>query len=540
MKKKVFVAVIFFISAVISLIPQKDQEVIAEKVEVVNIEVPVRVYYKGKPVPDLKKTDFRLYENSKLQKIHGFNVYRKKIQAQDIGLNANVQRTAYKPRFFVVIFNLSDVHTNVNSGIDYLFEKVLRKNDRLMVLMNHKFIPEKILVDLKTDKEKMKELVREDAKKSRLLLLKYQSQIDIFLRESKQRMFKYNCLHGPYDNVENCTRLFKEFLDKLLLFFKDYKRIYLFPDLNRYYTFAKYLEKTKIEKWGICFYQYEKFIKLKLDSHFRRRIQAYIGACMSDTSITGERSIWGRIVQKALNDLDKEMNISYGFPADQISKLFLKVNTTFHTIFIKSLTPLIEEDFEYKSVSTNIEKSLRKITSITGGELIGSNNLERSLEKISSKEDILYILTYVPIDNQKKDRKIKIKMKNKKYKILYDRNVYAGFFSTYLKNKDKRVPKVKIKGFDFRKKILYFNVYGFKREKTGNADAGKVGIRVRIVGKDNRSIYDQSKNLLVKKEEMNISIGFKWLERGNYYILIDVKDSLTGEEVHLSKPVTAI
>ena len=69
---------------------------------------------------------------------------------------------------------------------------------------------------------------------------------------------------------------------------------------------------------------------------------------------------------------------------------------------------------------------------------------------------------------------------------------------------------------------------------------GKIGIRVRIVGKDNRSIYDQSKNLLVKKEEMNISIGFKWLERGNYYILIDVKDSLTGEEVHLSKPVTAI
>ena len=131
MKKKVFVAVIFFISAVISLIPQKDQEVIEEKVEVVNIEVPVRVYHKEKPVPDLKKTDFLLYENSKLQKIHGFYVYRKKIKVEDVSLNADIQRVVYKPRFFVLIFNLSDVHTNVNRGIDYLFEKVLRKYDRL-------------------------------------------------------------------------------------------------------------------------------------------------------------------------------------------------------------------------------------------------------------------------------------------------------------------------------------------------------------------------------------------------------------------------
>ncbi|MCK4942314.1 MAG: hypothetical protein KAS65_01995 [Candidatus Aminicenantes bacterium] len=59
----------FFILSII-LFPllataQEDQDMIREEVRVVNVEVPVRVVYKGKPVANLKRSDFKLYESGK-------------------------------------------------------------------------------------------------------------------------------------------------------------------------------------------------------------------------------------------------------------------------------------------------------------------------------------------------------------------------------------------------------------------------------------------------------------------------------------------
>jgi len=52
------------------LFGQQENEVLKETVRVVNVEVPVRVRYRGKPVDNLTKNDFKLYESGKLQDIH--------------------------------------------------------------------------------------------------------------------------------------------------------------------------------------------------------------------------------------------------------------------------------------------------------------------------------------------------------------------------------------------------------------------------------------------------------------------------------------
>ena len=40
----------------------QNQENIREEVQVINIEVPVRVYHKGEPVLNLTREDFKLFE----------------------------------------------------------------------------------------------------------------------------------------------------------------------------------------------------------------------------------------------------------------------------------------------------------------------------------------------------------------------------------------------------------------------------------------------------------------------------------------------
>ncbi len=55
-----------------------------EDIVVLNVEVPVRVMYKGKLVDNLKKSDFRLFENGKEQEINGFYLVRKKNEKSEV------------------------------------------------------------------------------------------------------------------------------------------------------------------------------------------------------------------------------------------------------------------------------------------------------------------------------------------------------------------------------------------------------------------------------------------------------------------------
>jgi hypothetical protein len=514
------------------------QERLQEEVSVTNIEVPVRVYFKGEPVPDLKKSDFLLYEGGKLLKINGFNMLRRKIQVADVHLQANVQQTVYKPRLFVLIFNFTDIHLDIKKGIKYLFEKVLRQGDRIMVLANNTFLPEWAIIDLKKEEEALLALLKKDSRKAQLLLQRYTSHVETLINSYKSHLKMGRCLHGPVTANMECARLFREFLEKYILVYKDYKRKFLIPDVDRYYNFSKYLEKVKIDKWVINFYQYERFLNLKMEGQFMRRIDAYVDALLSDATGMENKSLYGRLLRKALLNLQMEMNVADDFPVDQISKLFMKVNATFHTIFMRSLTPSTLRDFDYKNVSTDIENSLRGITKQTGGELIGSNNLEKSLEKISTKEDVIYVLTYEPQGSSDSRKKIKIKMKNKGFKAVYDNNVYALFFSEYLDKKEQEIPEIKLKDFNFKEKAISFKVVDFKRAKTGDEESGKVKIRIRVSDEKNTSLYDQEKSLTIKKTELNLTIGFEWLHKGEYNVLIDYTDLLGGKKDRFFKAIT--
>ena len=60
--------------------PEIEYKPIIEKVTVTNIEVPVRVLYKNKPVTTLSKDDFIVYEDNKKMEINGFFLKRKKLK----------------------------------------------------------------------------------------------------------------------------------------------------------------------------------------------------------------------------------------------------------------------------------------------------------------------------------------------------------------------------------------------------------------------------------------------------------------------------
>lgn len=490
---------------------QQQDEIIKEKVKVVNIEVPVRVFSKGKPVDNLTRADFKLFEGKKEQEINGFFIKRKKIKIP--------QAAAPPSRYFVLVFNITEFNENVRDGLAHLFNNILRKEDRLMLIINKKTQLINRIEDLQETHERIsKQLQAESVIEQQQMfayLKKIEKEIDRFKQVTTQ----------PGSTVASGYKTYlKTTLQNYLSIFLEYRDKFLTPDIDRYYYLARHLEKIKLEKWVLNFYQLALFPRLSNVS--KRFIWEAIYELQSNER--PEDAPYSTILTRLANDIEIAQDGAKDFPADDVSKLFYKVDATFHSIFMHTFKVVSSEELDYKRVSTDIENSLRELTKKTGGTLIDSNDLESALNTISEKEDVYYMLTYAP-KNPKKVKKIKVKVSDQWYDVIYDNNIRADYITEYINKKEAQIPSVQLQDLSFKKKKLSMVIANFMMKRVQGKDAGMLNVRIRIKDSNGKLLYDKNKNLQPQKNSINISIGFDWLQQGEYDIIVDVMDKITGK-----------
>jgi len=507
-----------------------NQKTIVENVTVTNIEVPVRVLYKGNPVTDLSREDFTLYENRKELPINGFFLKKKQIDAPAGSLDRKgKQSRSVQPRTFVLVFSITDFNRHLEKAVNHLFSNVLRTNDRVLIFANDKTIEYANLADRAKIKENLLSDIKKESMKARHRLAIYINKIETylnmydFIRETeKMRLNRIN--QAPQKMIG--------FLKKYLHTWIDYKMKYLTPRVDRFYFFSRYLEEVKGEKWVLNFYQFDMFPNIRMNST-TMQIISDMATELFNSSEAGAHSM-GKLIFSLLNQIMLELNVNRGFPIDAVSKLFYKVDATFHSFFIKSMRKVDYNELEYQEIASDIERTLKEITDITGGESITSNNLVQSIETVSKMEDSYYILTYVP-QNPEQVGKLKITVNNKKYKVLYDDNFRADYIDGYLEKLEKQItiPEIKIEDFSFSKNILAFTVkdYLMKVLKGDTDSIGRMVVRIRVTDNENHSLFDQEKCLTARKDHLKISLNaFRRIGRGEYHFLIDATDLLTGKE----------
>lgn len=487
------------------------QERIKETVDITNVVVPVRVYYKGELVSGLTKQDFKIYENGKLKEINVFEEIKKRIGSSEVELKAEYSED-YKPRFFVLVFRISNYNYYLKKGIDYVFENILREQDRIMVLANNSFFEEKRIGDLEIMKTRIELLLKREAKIARGLLEKYLNHIKL-----KVKMIDFKVATGNFRDVLII------FLNDYIAFLNEYKKKFLLPDIDSFYYFSKYLEKISMEKWVINFFQIEQYPALKSLN------EIMLGFAFTATD-------QAKTINKLSMQIERELNMSDNFPSDQVAKLFYKVNTSFHTILIRNMNEFIDKDLELKDISTDIENCLRSITDATGGKLIASNDLSKTLEKISEIEDVHYLLSYVP-GKIKKKRKIKVVVSNKKYKVEFDPNQFSDYITRYLKRKEKENPEIKIEDVDINYNTLYFVVKSFKRKKTNGKSTGRIKVILKMVNENEEIVFFKTRELLAVNPTMKVNIQFKGIRSGNYYAFIDVIDLSNNKRSNYTKSI---
>ncbi len=524
MRKVLFKIFILLVFACLIINPATDEKKkenlkkkkIIESVSVVNVEVPVRVFFGGTAVDNLKKSDFRIYENGKLQEINGFWVKRKKLT--DPG-SLNRDSIILPSRYFFLVFKTTRFNKSLESGIRYVFEKILSEKDIIMIFINNKSY---LLDNLKNKKRILSmvlKTVSEECKKARRRQLIIVDRIRGLIKQMKMDIAGLGNRRSPAD-------VSKKLLESYLDAWNEYKKRFLTPDINSYYNFARYLEKIKMDKWVLNFYQLEVFPKLKPTGD----IINYIKNLIDDLriSIRGEDIAYSQMLSSLLMRINIALDVSQDFPTDQISKLFYKVGAVFHTIFIRTRNDMLSKDIEYRKVSTDLENNFRKLTRITGGELIASNDLKGSLNKITQKRDVLYVLTYYPTNPDKKGD-VRVECSNKNYKVIYDNNIRQDYIKRYFAKMEKRIPAVKVLYANFIGRKLKVAVNGFYLRKEGKRKLGKLKIHIVITNAGGKQVFDQEKILVADKKNFTVSLKFPSYSTGSYSCVISVHDLLTDK-----------
>ncbi len=523
MTKLKVLSCIIILLIVVPLSNYSSDNVVREDLVITNIEVPVRVFYKGKLVDGLKKSNFKLYEDNKLMDINGFFVNKKKIGSTNEKKNiGNFQKTKAAPRFFVLAFQITDYNDSFKKGVSYLFNNVLRDNDQVLIFVNNKTIlMNKILPDKR--KVYLEKVIKEESLSARQQLLKYFVRIRMNLNYTKTELIMKQ---ESETNLPLTTRPAQvvSFLKEYLSTWKDYKQRYLIPDIDNYYRFAEFLTKINLEKWVINFYQTEMFPVLKYGGEFRQEIEK-IADEMLMSNIEGIQ--YGRMILKLLAEIDFELKVAKDFDSEEVSRLFYKAGATFHSVISSSSKETASRDLEFRPVSTDIENSLRQITAKTGGKLLSTRDLRSALDKVSETEDIYYLLTYAPVDPVSAG-KIRVKVDNKSYSVIYDDNKRADYIKRYLAKKSKGIPFIKINELSFAGRKLNFNISDFQRKVNGSEENGNIIVNIKVKDGKNETISNRTRKMVPTENSVSISINFDWLTQGSYTILANVSDALTS------------
>ncbi len=494
--KRYFTFIVIFVSFTLSICFSQ-KKVYQYKVNVVNKVVYARVFYNGKLVDNLSKDDFILYENGKKRKIEAIDIVHKRFGKQIINFEGSIKKQN-KPRYFVLTFDITDYGENIKKGLNYLFDDVLRESDKLMFMSRNHFFREENL----EHKDRIKQKIVEILKRESILARMEQNGIFSQVRSIKQAIEEYQASQRGRNSEFFDPRKLEMIKNKILLFVRWYKKRYLIPDIDKFYYFAQYLNNLKMDKWVLNFYQIKKIPIPKEIIEFWDK----------------EMSRW------AFDPLINELNIPDDFPSEEIKKLFYKVNTTFYTFLLTKQKETLDKDYVFKTIYTDLEKTLKEISFATGGDSILSNDIVESFKKVEEEEDIIYLIYYKQlVDNPK----IKIRMKNKKFKVKYDSQQFADYIKEYLEKKERENPEIKITNFLFNNNKLHFVLKDYKIEKFKEAKRGKVFVSIRIVSPDGVELFNQKKIIEPIKSITKIGIKLRSVKKGIAYLYLDVYDFLT-------------
>ncbi len=499
--RTLIVILIFFLPSFILGEYRQDQqqEPIFEKVEVVNNQVPVRVFYNGTPVRGLNKADFMLLVNGKEMEIQEAVEITQKLTQDKSRPGAGANR---KPRLFLLIFNISDYRIDMKKAVKPFFDNILRPGDRLMLVSNSIALGERMVLDPAVDRQRVEHVIDIEIAKNRSKFSRMDMAIDTMYQEYLELL--------RANSGEAADSAHQYFVDNYTLLLKEFKNDFMMMDDGQYIQLAQYLEKQDIQKWVLNFYQIGYFPRVKPFSSLDRQL--------SQTKDYFDLILQAGAVPDEIAEKD-------------ISKFFLNTGASFHTILMGSRNRIMSnQNFSYDPIAISSETLLKRLTELTGSKIIRSNKSEKFFKELSAREDVYYELFYVPErPGARKKDKIEVKINNGDYKVVYDDGDRGASFQNLIEKVEKEMPQINLGAIQFKEGFLNFPVQNYKMDLVDQVNCGKIRVWISIFDeKESRFILDRKKETEANRESLDFKVALNQkLKPGNYKVFIEVTDLLT-------------
>ena len=372
------------------------QEISHETI-VVNIEVPVRIFDRGKFVDNLTMDDFEVYEDGKPQEVVAVYLIKKtKIERKE------EEKKKFSPdvsRHFVLLFQIYDYLPKIEEAIEYFFNNVILPGDSLTIMTPLRTYNLKSQSLENLSKETIVKQLREKIRKDTIMgSAEYKSAL-----RDLEDIVAGRFATGGFETY----RMILNRLENLR--YVDEKKI-----LN----FADFLKAKEGQKYVFLFYQKEVLPQFNTKELLQR-----ISTQQDQIDVIG-----------TIYDLFEFFRRDITFNVDHVKQVFADSSIYIHFLFITKIffqrlpiTSMRPSELVYVDKSEDIYSAFREMAMATGGRTESSANAAFAFKRAVDASESYYLLYYSPL-NYKKDskfKKIRVKVKGKNYRITHR----AGYFA---------------------------------------------------------------------------------------------------------------
>jgi hypothetical protein len=503
MKKKIRSALFFVIFVLCAGFFFGQQDIEREYVQVLNIEMLVRVMKDGRPLAGLQKGDFFLFENGQKQEINGFLEVHRRITPDETGEKVKPMKEERPGRLFLLFFWINEPVVKVDEVLDYFFKSIYHEGDRVILADQRHSLEINSTAEKEAKVEEFKSGLAALSRDLRFAREKFKLDIDSYLQDYVSAIMAKKKPREPLVTGIDAQTLVARYAQLL----KEYRLQNQTPNADRLEAMSRSLEAIDADKWALVFFQHDSLPlfdteKLKLEDY-----QLGLGP--------------------AINEIEK-VNRDLLFPvearrlADSLRTRFIQANTQFHLLLLGSRQAPAAADatsgFAVVNpfpVVSNWEETFRQMTAATGGKIMDGNRMKEALAEVANREDVYYVLTYAPTVGRNRERRIDIQVGRKGVRVIHGRRLEM-----------ENLPGIKLAAIvpaPGEVRLDLENVYMFDR---GGLHSGLVRVSL-FAAREGEKAQALAQDLEIETSG-SVEIPTGQLPPGKYRLAAQVVDCLTG------------
>lgn len=411
------------------------------------------------------------------------------------------------PRFFVLEYSLHRYTDEVRESTAHVFNYVLTEQDHLLILAGERTLYFESVSDKVKAFGVAESVLKKQAAWTRHLMqaeIKSMGDYIAWVRKQAKEDVHPGATYGDWKGVHPhyYMKYLKNSIERYLDMLTGYKDKFLLPDVVKYSRLFGHLEKVTGEKWYISFYQ------PPLLPGYARENREMIDLWIKELSQRGwlDEQDYVKKLNRLQDNIDDVFEVSsrkYDPLFDEMANQFHKGGFTFQTVLLS-----MEQDEKVKAgVRNALKKRLDTVASMTGGILCTADKLNeaQASSPLLVREEI---------------------------KHRYKSSAYLAKRLQQIAKTGNTPAEIRIEDISFKRKTLSMIINGFARDNgkiPAKDQKGKLNVLVRIIDGEGNIVFDKKKTLLAKKESVALSLNFKWLKSGKYFLITDAKDLITGK-----------